>query len=197
MDDQRLGQLTLDIFLNAKEKSLNLRNHLIDLILTTTVGQHGYSEGVLYPLDLPYTYDHVFLGRRFAHDAASLARIRAKCRSLLLFTVLVQFLFDLLKPGHHLSVLHLHLLQLCLQVLILLHLGRVLSIDTGEVLHDLRVLVLHLSHLVSPLLALLIFLLLQNLTLLFNPLLFELQHLYLIVYVLALHLAQLDLVFNH
>ena len=93
-------------------------------------------------------------------------------------------------------MLHLHLLELTLQLLVLLHLCRVLVIDAVQVLDDFGVLGFHLGDLASPLLAFLVFLLLEDFALLLNALLLELKHLNLVVDVASFDVAQLELVFD-
>lgn len=90
-------------------------------------------------------------------------------------------------------MLSLHMLQLCLQVLVLGHLSRVLLIDAVEICHDFCVLVLHLSDFAPPFSIIFVFLLLQKLCLVLNPLFFKLEHLYLIIDVSAFDVTQLDL----
>ena len=93
-------------------------------------------------------------------------------------------------------MLHLHLLQLTLQLLVLLHLGRVLLVDVAQVRDDFSMLVLHGLHLAAPLLTFLVFLLFEKLALLLDALLFKLQHLDLVIYVARFHIAQLESVFD-
>ena len=69
-------------------------------------------------------------------------------------------------------------------------------VDTGQVCHDLAVLVFHLLDFCTPLRALLVLLLAQQVALLLDPHLFELEHLNLVIDVLALHRAQLDLILD-
>ena len=93
-------------------------------------------------------------------------------------------------------MLHLHLLELTLQLLVLQHLCRVLVIDAVQVLDDFSVLGFHLRDLASPLLAFLVFLLLEDFALLLDALLLELKHLNLVVDVASFDVAELELVFD-
>lgn len=90
-------------------------------------------------------------------------------------------------------MLSLHVLQLSLQVLVLGHLSRVLLIDTVKISHDLCVLILHLSDFTPPFSIIFVFLLLQKLCLVLDPLFFKLQHLDLIIDMSAFDVAKLDL----
>ena len=149
-------------------------------------------ESVLDPLDLLDADYDLFLGGRLAHHATSRWLRRADSP----VTILFQLLLDLLEPAHHLGVLHLHLLKLTLQLLVLLHLGRVLIVDVAQVRDDFSMLVLHGLHLAAPLLTFLIFLLFEKLALLLDALLLKLQHLDLVINVARFHIAQLESVLD-
>ena len=93
-------------------------------------------------------------------------------------------------------MLHLHLLELTLKLLVLLNLGGVLVVDTVQVLDDFGVLCFHLRHFVPPLLAFLVFLLLQHFTLLLDTLFLKLKHLDFIVDMASFDIAELELILN-
>lgn len=124
MNDEWLGQLTLDILFNAEEQPLNLADHLLDLDLRA-VREHRLSECLLDSLHFLHTYDHVFLGGRLTH-CTRWGTSGSWAKSIL--PILFKLLFNLIEPAHHHGVLLLHQFELVSQCLVLVHLLRVLLV---------------------------------------------------------------------
>ena len=61
VNDKWLSQLTLNVLLNPEQQSLDLLNHLHDLLLCAVCQRLASGKGVLDPLDLLDADDHLFL----------------------------------------------------------------------------------------------------------------------------------------
>ena len=139
VNNQGLCQFALNILLNTEKQALNAANHLHDLLLRAIGEGSPGCKCVLDPLDLLNAHHDFFLRGGLAHGVIS-RRLRGTNHPV---SILFQLLLDLLKPTHHLRMLHLHLLQLTLELIVLEDLRRVLLVDAAQVFNDFCMLKLH------------------------------------------------------